>query len=82
MKQLKSFLLIALVLALLMAGGLWAVAGSWLGFGEESGISLNGLIALILGCFLTFGLGVGLMALVFYSNRSGHDQDATRPDQR
>ncbi len=80
MKQLKVFLMIALALALLMAGALWIVAYSWLGFGQESGISFHGLIALILGCLLTFILGVGLMALVFYSNRSGHDQDATHRD--
>jgi hypothetical protein len=43
-------------------------------FGFRSlGLSLNGAIALTLGIVLTVGLGVGLMALVFYSDRSGRD---------
>jgi hypothetical protein len=28
------------------------------------------------GIIVTLALGVGLMALVFYSNRKGHDHDA------
>ena len=79
MKQLKVFLLIATSLAILLAAVLWFVADTWLGFGKEGGISPNGLLALALGCALTFALGVGLMALVFYSNRSGHDALSQTP---
>jgi hypothetical protein len=32
------------------------------------------LIALILGSVLATALAIGLMALVFYSDRSGHDE--------
>ena len=41
---------------------------------RQLGLSVNGAIALTLGIVFTVGLGVGLMALVFYSNRSGRDE--------
>jgi hypothetical protein len=39
----------------------------------DTGISINGWIALILGVVVTLALGIGLMALVFISNRRGYD---------
>ncbi len=39
-------------------------------------MSIHGIIALILGVVISLGLGMGLMALVFYSNRKGYDRDA------
>lgn len=45
---------------------------SFFGF-RELGLSLNGAIALTLGIVLSIGLAVGLMALIFYSDRSGRD---------
>lgn len=39
-------------------------------------IPLSGMIALALGVLLSLAVGCGLMALVFYSNRSGHDDEA------
>ena len=44
----------------------WAVVGS---LGVDPGV----VGPLILGITFTVALGVGLMALVFYSNRSGQD---------
>ncbi len=38
------------------------------------GLSGNVLVALILGIVLSTGLGVGLMGLVFYSDRSARDE--------
>jgi len=43
----------------------------------EQAMSTSGYIAMALGIIVTLTLGVGLMALVFYSNRRGHDQNAT-----
>lgn len=37
-------------------------------------LSIHGKIAMGLGVFFTMLVGFGLMALVFYSNRRGHDQ--------
>lgn len=46
----------------------FAVSGSrWLG------LNATATTALILGIVLTVGLAVGLMALMFYSSRSGRD---------
>lgn len=42
--------------------------------GLFEGLGLHGTIAAILGVALTTTLGVGLMALLFYSDRSKHDQ--------
>lgn len=36
-------------------------------------ISFHGYLAMALGAVLTLALGIGLMALVFYSARHGHD---------
>jgi len=50
------------------------IAIAWVVFGFGSlGLNTSATIALSLGILLTAGLGVGLMALVFYSNRSGQD---------
>lgn len=38
-----------------------------------SEMSVHGYIALALGIIGTAGLGIGLMSLVFYSNRYGYD---------
>jgi len=39
-----------------------------------SGISPAGWLAMGLGILATFGLGIGLMSLVFISNRRGYDE--------
>lgn len=36
-------------------------------------LGLHGQIAMAAGVFFTMALGAGLMALLFYSNRGGHD---------
>jgi hypothetical protein len=47
------------------------------GFGGGGGsVSVSGWIAFAIGATLTSVLGVGLMALVFYSDRSGRDEAA------
>ena len=58
------------------------IAIAWVVFGFGSlGLHTSGMIALSLGILLTAGLGVGLMALVFYSDRSGQD-DVVRRSSR
>jgi len=46
----------------------WAFGGI-----DAEGISTHGIIAIILGTVFTVLVAVGLMALIFYSNRSGQD---------
>lgn len=60
-------------MALLLA--IWACFGF-----QGPGLDEPGTVALILGIVLTIGLAVGLMALMFYSNRTGRD-DAVGGEQ-
>jgi len=60
----------AIVVAVLIG----IAAHNWESIGP-TGISLYGWIALILGVLATLGVGIGLMALVFISNRRGYDDD-------
>jgi len=56
---------------------IWAVGGF-----DDLGLSQDGTIALILGVSVTVFLSFGLMGLVFYSGRSGHDEtvmDSEKP---
>jgi hypothetical protein len=74
----RAGLTVVTLLALLAASAgvaLWA----WREIGEVE-ISRHGIIALTLGAGATFALGAGLMALVFFSNRRGYDEQAHRPD--
>jgi hypothetical protein len=73
----------ALLTVAVLVGLLGATAGvafwAWQEMGEVE-ISRHGLIALGLGAVATFALGAGLMALVFFSNRRGYDDQAYRQD--
>ena len=46
----------------------------------DTGIDAAGWIALILGVLVTLAVGIGLMALVFISNRRGYDDPTGRND--
>ena len=46
------------------------------------GLSGHGVAALILGSVLSSALAIGLMALVFHSDRSGQDERAGAPPRR
>lgn len=67
----RSLLLIG-VLGLLLLGALLFALRTWTGL---SGVEMpwQGWLALIVGAVLTLALGAGLMALMFYSARRGHD---------
>ena len=72
----RTFLLIASLGGLLflsLVGALFL----WWSLGDVD-ISLHGMIALTLGCLVSLLLGGGLMFLVFYSSRQGHDDDHHR----
>jgi hypothetical protein len=72
MKRSSSW--IALGGSLLFVAVVAAVAiANWSGIGD-AGIDLNGWIALALGVLATLALGIGLMTLVFISNRRGYDE--------
>ena len=69
------------VLAALVTFLILAIAFMYVGWGPGEGdpgqqMSTAGYVAMALGIIVTLALGTGLMALVFYSNREGHDRDA------
>ena len=49
------------------------IATVWTGLGDAE-ISVAGWLAMGFGVVVTLALGIGLMALVFYSNRRGYDE--------
>lgn len=56
-----------------------AVVALWaFGWADALGINGHGLVALTIGIVFTAGLGIGLMALIFHSSRSGHDDVSIR----
>jgi hypothetical protein len=77
MKWLVTFSLgsvgaIAAILAVL-----WGATGF-----STGGLSSHGIAAIVLGVTFSVLLAVALMALVFYSNRSGQDEHAHHHDER
>jgi hypothetical protein len=66
--------LVAVAVVLVIGTGIAAV---WTGIGD-SDISGAGWLAMGLGVIVTLALGVGLMALVFISNRRGYDEIGRR----
>ncbi|HEX7970491.1 MAG TPA: hypothetical protein VF502_19885 [Stellaceae bacterium] len=62
-----------IIVLLIVAVGIYA----WVLLGTSS-MSAQGYIALALGIIATLGLGIGLMALVFFSNRYGYDERVGR----
>jgi hypothetical protein len=70
----KASSLIAAGGAALFVAAVAAIAVvNWSGIGD-AGIDINGWIALVLGVLATLALGIGLMTLVFISNRCGYDE--------
>ncbi len=66
------------ILALVILVGLllFAIVFMAVGWNAPEGgeqMSTGGWIAMILGVITTLALGIGLMTLMFYSNRSGRD---------
>lgn len=74
----RTFLIIAVLVAFLL-GALFIGVKAWSGL---AGVDMpwQGWLALIGGSVLTLALGIGLMALMFYSARHGHDD--SHHDQR
>jgi hypothetical protein len=69
-----TWIIAAFLAALVVLAAVFLYVG-WSSPPGEQGtpMSLNGYIAMTVGIVFTIGLGVGLMALVFYSNK--RDQD-------
>jgi len=68
---------IAVVAFFCLAGVGWFALYQWNVLGDVE-ISTHGYIALVLGVIVTAALGIGLMTLLFYSARKGHDETGGR----
>ena len=75
-----SWIIIGVLLTLL-AAVIWFV---YEGLVTSPGVQVSeqGYIAMALGIFFSLVVGVGLMALVFYSSRAGYDERANRFEER
>jgi hypothetical protein len=67
-------------MALLIVAIWWSVSIWNAGGDVEMGV--HGWIALTIGTIFSLVIGFGLMALMFFSNRSGHDEAADPFRQR
>ena len=76
-----SLTFVTVSLGVIVLGYLVAWAAN--GF-ADIGLDLQGNIAMVLGSILLSALGIGLMALMFYSDRSGRDEEVggVRRDDR
>jgi hypothetical protein len=69
----RSTLIGVIIAAVLLLGVVVYAIVALSGIGQVE-MSASGWIAMLLGIALTLGLGFGLMALVFISNRRGYDE--------
>src|SRR5215217_5570891 len=70
-----QFVLLAVLTAILLMTVVWATY-VWTSSNDVP-MSQHGWIALGLGTLFSLVIGCGLMALMFFSSRSGHDEAAT-----
>jgi hypothetical protein len=74
-----STLGLAVVLLGILGAAAWGLWDGWRRLDVE--IPLIGWIALAAGVLISIALGAGLMALSFYSSRSGHDDRVRQPER-
>ena len=61
-------------LVVLLSGAIWMMVSSLGRFSDGESMPTSGVVAMWLGIIFSLVVGVGLMALVFYSNRRGYDE--------
>jgi len=69
--------LVAALFAILIGAG-WFAARAWISV-EGPPMPATGYIAMALGVVFSLVVGIGLMALLFYSSRHGYDEAAQQP---
>lgn len=74
-----TWIIIGVLLALLAATGAMVYL-SWAM--EDASVPTSGYVAMAIGVVFSLVVGVGLMALVFYSSRRGYDEPAVLIKER
>jgi hypothetical protein len=76
----RTLLIVVPLLALLIAA-IWFAAATFvhMGGGEAPPIPLWGWFAIAGGALFSLLVGIGLMALMFYSSRHGYDEGGDAP---
>ena len=78
MSRRKQALILTVVIGGTIAFAVWFLAYLAPDTGAE--MSGHGTTAMVLGIFFSLVVGGGLMALVFFSNRRGYDENLARRD--
>jgi hypothetical protein len=76
-RSLTGTSLVVIALIGILAGSVWFAAQGWTGI-DGPGMPVAGYVAMGAGILLSLVVGVGLMALLFYSRRHGYDDAASR----
>jgi len=71
--KIARWAVIAVLCAFLVGAGVLGYLG-W--FSTTTEVPASGYVALVLGVVFSLVVGIGLMALVFYSSRKGYDEPA------
>lgn len=75
----KIAIILALMAMLLLAA--WFAVSSWIAI-EAPAMPVSAYVAMALGILFSIVVGVGLMALVFYSHRHGYDEPHRSEEDR
>jgi hypothetical protein len=76
----RTGVLIAALVAIL-AASIYFAHGLWTSV-DFGAIPTSGYVAMALGIVFSLAIGIGLMALLFYSSRHGYDEAAHYRDPR
>jgi hypothetical protein len=68
------WIIVAILLLLLVATVVLAYLG-WMSGGDTQ-VPVSGYVAMAFGVIFSLAIGIGLMALLFYSSRKGYDEPA------
>jgi hypothetical protein len=68
-----AWIVVTVLLLLLIAAGAIAYFGWTI---SNADVPISGYVAMTLGVIFSLAVGIGLMALVFYSSRKGYDEPA------
>jgi hypothetical protein len=67
-----SWIILIVLLSLLLVTGVISYIGWTLG--GTTAVPASGYVAMALGVIFSLAVGVGLMAMIFYSSRKGYDE--------